>query len=154
LKSKKYLFKYLWSVLRHKWYTFVACREFGVTWLGIIHDLSKFTPAEFFPYAEHFYGGSEDDTAINEAFKTHIGRNKHHYQYWTKEVYNLKQPHGSITIPVPMPEKYVREMVADWIGAGKAYGNDSALEWYNENSRDILVLSETREIIEKLLEAT
>lgn len=53
--------KYLWYVIRHKWYVMLACFGYrkahtGMIWLGLLHDWSKFLPSEFFPYAEHFYG--------------------------------------------------------------------------------------------------
>lgn len=51
----KYL-KYLWYVIRHKWFVFLACCHRRMYWLGIIHDWSKLLPSEFFPYAKHFYG--------------------------------------------------------------------------------------------------
>ncbi len=51
----KYL-KYLWYVIRHKWYVFKVCCEYGMGWRGAVHVLSKFRPSEFFPYTEHFYG--------------------------------------------------------------------------------------------------
>jgi len=31
-----------------------------------------------------------------------------------------------------MPEKYQREMLADWYSAGRAYGNPNTAEWYLE----------------------
>ena len=41
--------------------------------------------------------------------------------------------------PIPMPEKYAREMVADWAGAGRAItGKWETLEWYEKNQEKIL----------------
>ena len=48
--------KYLKAVLKHKWFVFIECRKLGIPWLGVIHDLSKFLPSEFIPYARYFYG--------------------------------------------------------------------------------------------------
>lgn len=49
--------RYLWYVLRHKWYVFQAGRVLKVpVWQLLMHDLSKFTPAEWFPYVAYFYG--------------------------------------------------------------------------------------------------
>lgn len=47
---------YLWYVLRHKWFVFLECWRLGIPWLGVVHDMSKFTPGEWFPYVNHFYG--------------------------------------------------------------------------------------------------
>lgn len=46
-------FKY---VIRHKWYTLIECAKLGIFWRGIVHDLSKFSKAEWGPYVEWFYG--------------------------------------------------------------------------------------------------
>jgi hypothetical protein len=48
--------KYLWSMMRHKWFVFIEACKLGIPWLGLIHDLSKFAPSEFIPYARYFYG--------------------------------------------------------------------------------------------------
>jgi len=48
--------KYLWYVIRHKWYVGGECRRQGFIFCGLFHDWSKLLPSEFFPYAEHFYG--------------------------------------------------------------------------------------------------
>ena len=48
--------KYLWYVIRHKWFVFVECCKDGIAWQGLVHDLSKLRLSEFMPYATHFYG--------------------------------------------------------------------------------------------------
>lgn len=36
--------------------------------------------------------------------------------------------------PMPMPERYVREMVADWMGASRAYtGSWDMVDWLEKN---------------------
>ena len=49
-------FKYLSYVLRHRWFVFIECCKLGIPWRGLVHDLSKFIPSEFIPYARYFYG--------------------------------------------------------------------------------------------------
>jgi hypothetical protein len=91
----KYL-KYLWYVIKHKWFVFIECAKCGIIWRGIVHDLSKFRPSEFFAYANHFYGSKEPvrdktgyykptdtgDSAFDYAWFLHQKRNPHHWQYW------------------------------------------------------------------------
>jgi len=48
--------KYLKSQLRHKWFVFLECCKLRIPWLGIVHDLSKFTISEWRGYARYFYG--------------------------------------------------------------------------------------------------
>lgn len=58
-------------------------------------------------------------------------------------------------MPLEMPEKYVREMVADWYGAGRAIsGNWEAYKWYRENRSKIQLHPATRVLVEKHLEET
>lgn len=147
---KKYL-KYLVYVLKHKWFVFVECWKRGLIWQGITHDLSKFLPSEFIPYARYFYGDYPEYEAIkyeysgglyredierhfDMAWLKHIHRNPHHWQYWL-----LQEDDGPQKI-IPMPIKYLKEMVCDWIGAGKAItGKDNIDEWYSKNKENIKI---------------
>jgi hypothetical protein len=52
-----------------------------------------------------------------------------------------------------MPEKYVREMVADWFGAGKAItGKWGAKDWYQTKKDGIKLHPKTKALVEELLE--
>lgn len=52
--------QYLWYVMRHKWYVFVECCKDGIVWRGIIHDLSKFSRAEWGPYSTWIFGKRDE----------------------------------------------------------------------------------------------
>lgn len=160
--------KYLKSQLRHKWFVFLECCKLGIPWLGVIHDWSKFLPSEFIPYARHFYGNyphfqevkhiphlysgltKEDvDYQFNYAWLHHQHRNKHHWQRWMLTLDSSKK--DSKLRPLPIPEKYVKEMLADWMGAGRAYGNPDTLNWYKDHKDEILLHPDTREWVEGML---
>jgi len=64
----KYI-QYLSYVLRHRWFVFLECYKVGLVWQGIIHDLSKFLPSEFFPYANYFYGSSHNCLACEHMIR-------------------------------------------------------------------------------------
>lgn len=153
--------RYLSYVLRHKWYVFLECCKVGIPWRGIIHDLSKFSPAEWFPYARHFYGpGAKQrrdktgyykptdtgDPAFNIAWLHHANGNDHHWQWWTQ----VEDDQKSIKV-YPMSEAARKEMLADWRGAGKAQGKPDTFAWYQANKDKMLLHPETREWIEKAL---
>lgn len=157
-KKNKHLL-YLGYVLRHKWYVYQEGRKLG---LGrahlLLHDFQKFLPAEWFPYVETFYGakparfnGSYDHNQTSQAFDyawLHHQRlgGKHHWQYWL-QVYGL--PDGGTTVdPLPMPDRYRREMLADWRGAGRAQGNPDTRGWYEANKGKMILHPETRLWIE------
>lgn len=143
---------YLKYVLRHKWFVFVASRKTGSSlWLAAIHDMSKFSPSEWNPYAATFYkpDGSKqyDETdAFNIAWLRHQHRNPHHWQHWL-----LRMDRGD-TVAMEMPERYAREMVADWMGAGRAItGKWECAEWYAKNSGKIILHPNTRTLVERIL---
>jgi hypothetical protein len=55
---------------------------------------------------------------------------------------------------LPMPEHFVREMVADWMGAGRAItGRWEVGQWYAKNHATIQLHAETRALVHQLLKA-
>jgi hypothetical protein len=80
------------------------------------------------------------------AWLHHQKANKHHWQYWII-VYDSEPEKLEC---IPMPDKYRREMLADWIGAGKAIlGADAdTKKWYLKNRENIILHNETRRWIE------
>ena len=160
---KRYIV-YIRKVLIHKWFVFLACIKLGVPLhIAVLHDISKFGKHEFNQYATHFYDvngnrndvksthGDFDPKEQSEKFRYallhHQNNNKHHWNYWI--VIGNK---GSIN-PMPIPSVYLKEMVADWIGAGKAYTNKSnAKEWYEKEKGNMVLHERTKIEIEKLLE--
>lgn len=131
---------YLKYLLRHKWYVFKAGRMLGAPlWRLFVHDMSKFLPSEWMPYARSFYAedGSKQykpDLYFDNAWLGHQHRNKHHWQYWL-----LREDSGK-TKALEMPFDYMIEMICDWAGAGKAItGKWEVCEWYEKN-KDKIVL--------------
>lgn len=114
--------KYLKYVLRHKWYVLVEGRKLHVPiWQLILHDWSKFLPSEWFPYARTFYTQDgknhyQPGESFLVAWNHHEKRHKHHWQYWV-----LVMDSGDM-VPLPIPDRHRREMLADWRGAGRALG--------------------------------
>jgi len=74
---KKY-FEYLIYVLRHKWYVFIECCRVGIIWSGLTHDLSKFLPDEFIPYANYFYGNNKKKRDKTGYYKINNGVKSQH----------------------------------------------------------------------------
>ncbi len=143
-------FKY---VMRHKYFVFRACALTGASfWLGLIHDLSKFRPSEWVPYAHTFYAADgtnqyKPTVEFDIAWVKHQHRNPHHHQHWT-----LLNDDGTIEL-LPMPEKYVREMIADWIGAGMAiHGRNEVHGWFHANKSKMRLHKDTETLIYKVLQ--
>lgn len=139
--------KYLQSLLLHKWYVFLAGLKTGVPiWRLIVHDWSKFTPVEFIGYAKWIHGGIKDKLMWARAWHHHQRRNPHHHEFYILSWFgepNFYDEVGKktgtefITI-LPMPLTYVKEMVADWMGASKAYtGSWDMSEWLSQNGMNL-----------------
>ncbi len=137
--------KHLKTITHHKLLVMAGCFRVGLYWQGLCHDLSKYSPREFWTGAKYYQGnrspnGAErDQKGYSEAWMHHKGRNRHHYEYWTD-----MSPETLRYEAVPMPRKYLAEMVMDRIAAsktyqGKAYTDTSALI-YLENSAERLLM--------------
>lgn len=137
----RYIQHYL-TVITHKWQLIKIYYQLmgkgicdNVTPVQLLfHDVSKFSLLETrgysdkdsSPMAKHRFG---------LAWKNHIFKNKHHWQHW--HLPNTSKDMG--TIIFMMPDKYVEEMVLDWLAASKVYTNTDVLslsslddwEWFN-----------------------
>jgi hypothetical protein len=160
--------RYFSYIVRHKWFVFQAGRLTGASlWRLIKHDWSKFFPSEWMPYASYFYGEppartqsgrpnheltefqwrQESRARFNRAWLLHQHRNDHHWQHWV-----LRNDDGT-TECLEMPSHVAKEMLADWMGAGRAItGKWECAEWYAKNRDKIQLHPETRAFIEANLE--
>jgi hypothetical protein len=144
--------KYLKYVVRHKWFVLIACIKLKASLrLALLHDISKFRPSEWFDYAHTFYTSAgvsqyNESPGFKTAWLRHQHRNPHHWQYWL-----LHQDDGQ-DIPIEMPRRYAVEMLADWMGAGRAItGHWDYRDWYNKNKTKIVLHPNSRELVEKLM---
>jgi hypothetical protein len=152
--------QYLWYLLRHKWFVFYAGMfvTHAPFWRLVVHDWSKFMPSEWFPYVEKFYGDwrtraeklPEDDqmlAAFDRAWLHHIHLNAHHWQHWI-----LREDDGATKV-LQVPDAFLREMVADWMGAGRAItGKWEAKSWYQRNKHKIQLHRFSQGVAEALLD--
>ena len=110
-----------WQTIRvHRKWVRHYCHIAGITWRGITHDLSKYSPTEFFESARYWTGTHSPieevkrEKGVSRAWLHHRGRNTHHWAYWAD---NFSE--GFVIHPMPMDD-FV-EMVCDFLGAGRAY---------------------------------
>lgn len=117
--------KHFKTICKHKDIVFKECKQCGLFWQGLTHDLSKFTPTEFVSSAKYFQGNKspidaeKDERGYSLAWNHHKGHNPHHWEYWVDFDSNGK------VVAQKIPYKYVVEMICDWIGAGKTYNKDA-----------------------------
>jgi hypothetical protein len=150
--------EYLLVLCQHKYWVAVEGRKLGLGWWQLfVHDLSKLRPSELFGYAE--WKASQmaleaGGTLVNNRgfgmpwfLHTHK-RQKHHAQYW---VY-INDQTGTVD-PVEIPEKYCREMLADWRAAQMVrFGGTDVRFFYLTNRGRFLLHPTTRAWLEKQLE--
>jgi hypothetical protein len=148
--------QYLRYVVVHKWWVMVYCFRAGLYWRGLVHDLSKLLPSEFFPYARFFYvkkakvrdetgyykPTDTGDAAFDFAWLLHQKRNDHHWQWWI-----LPEDEGGVKV-LPMSETARVEMLCDWRGAGRALGTPDVVAWYRKNGHKMQLHDETRDWVE------
>lgn len=116
------------------------------------HDASKFTEAEYPHYARQFHGDKGDPHGFAMAWLHHIHHNPHHWQHWVFP--DGYAPAGSRSEGgvMPMPERYLREMVADWLGASLAYTDSWDMSpWLNRHLAEMKLHSETRTMLMEVL---
>ena len=116
----KNTFLHLKKILKHKYWVFYYCCKAGIPWRGIKHDMSKFSPIEFWESVRYYQGdrspidACKEDKGVSKAWMHHKGRNTHHYEYWQDNFDNGGHP-------IQMPYKDAVEMLCDYLGAGRAY---------------------------------
>jgi len=140
--------QHLKTITKHKWLVLDGCFRVGLYWQGLTHDLSKYSPTEFWVGARYYQGtrspnaAEREEKGYSEAWMHHKGRNRHHYEYWTD-----MSPVTRNYEAQPMPRRYLVEMVMDRRAAcmtyqGKNYTPASAYEYFAK-SRDRLLMHET-----------
>ncbi len=118
----KRFFGHLITITRHRHRVIAHCAKAGILWQGLFHDLSKYSPTEF-RQGVRFYSGvhspTEDERRMSGyslAWMHHKGRNRHHWEYWT-DYDAQKRAYAA----VPMPRRYLAEMICDRVAASKIY---------------------------------
>ena len=148
---------HLKTITHHRHLVMRGCFRMGLYWQGLTHDLSKYSPTEFWAGVRFFQGTRSPNTAEREtngyslAWMHHKGRNKHHHEYWTdysRETHRVE--------PVKMPLKYLIEMFCDRVAAckiyqGKNYTDGAPLAYYHRGRGKQIMHPETGAFLEKLL---
>ena len=146
------------TITHHRLLVMQGCFKVGLYWQGLTHDLSKYSITEFWNGARYYQGtrspnnAEREDKGYSEAWMHHKGRNRHHYEYWTD-----MNPQTRQYEPVPMPRKYLAEMVMDRRAAcmtyqGKNYTQASAYEYFAKSAERTRMHPQTRQELGYILE--
>jgi hypothetical protein len=147
---------HLKTVTKHRFYVFYYCCKAGIPIRGLLHDLSKFSPVEFWESVKYYQGTSspinacKKENGYSNAWLHHKGRNPHHYEYWQDNFDN-----GGV--PLEMPYEYVMEMICDFLAAGRAYnGKNFTYEkewnwWLEKISHPVAMHTKTKEFVNEVM---
>ena len=150
-------FSHLKTILKHKNAVFSHCCKAGIPFRGLMHDMSKFSPTEFFQGVKYYQGtrspneGERETNGYSVAWMHHKGRNRHHFEYWSDV-----SPVTKRYEPVEMPRKYLIEMFCDRVAAckiykGKDYTDDAALLYFLRAKDKRVIHPKTSDELEFLL---
>lgn len=148
----KNVLAHLKKIMTHRRWVRYYCFKAGLYWQGLTHDLSKYSPTEFWESVKYYQGTSspiiacKKDKGYSMAWFHHRGRNKHHWEYWVDDF-----DHGMI--PKLMPERYACEMFCDFLAAGRAYmGEDYSrqkeYDWWTEKRKIYVMHPAVRDFID------
>lgn len=149
------------TITHHRHLVCRYCFRLGLYRQGLLHDLSKYAPCEFWRGAKYYQGYRSPNDAerkrngVSLAWLHHKGRNRHHYEYWV----DMKGNRDATLEGKPMPTRYVVEMFCDRMAAskvyqGSAYTDASSLEYLRlEQSAkgEILMHPDTKALLERML---
>ena len=152
------IWRHYCTITKHRRLVRRHCFKIGLYWQGLTHDLSKYSPEEFWTGVRYYQGdrspnaAEREDVGYSRAWLHHKGRNTHHYEYWI-DISNHKEDG---LVGNKMPVRYVAEMICDRIAAcevykGKDYTSAAPLEYYEYTKKYITIHPRTRALLEKLL---
>ena len=156
--SLKKAYFHLITITRHRHLVIKHCNKAGILWQGLFHDLSKYSPKEFLAGATYYTDGTKSPNekereifGYSPAWLHHKGRNRHHFEYWT----DYSKEAGKV-IPVPMPKRFLKELLCDRVAAskiyqGKNYNDQHPLSYFLRGKDRRSINPETSQIIETFL---
>lgn len=148
------------TVARHRALVRRYCFRLGLYRQGLLHDLSKYAPVEFWRGAKYYQGFRSPNDAerrangVSLAWLHHKGRNRHHFEYWID--YCVREDGSVYMGGCRMPMRYVAEMFCDRIAAcrvylGEQYTDAAPYDYYIRSKGHIFIHPETGEEIGNML---
>ncbi len=116
------------TITHHRHLVQQYCFRLGLYYQGLTHDLSKYSPSEFWRGVKYYQGyrspndAERRENGVSLAWLHHKGRNRHHFEYWID--YCIADDGKVYMGGCKMPLKYVAEMFCDRIAACKVYQGD------------------------------
>ncbi len=149
--------KHFLTISKHRKTVICHCFKAGIPLRGLLHDISKYSPNEFFAGVKYYQGYRSPNEIQRELFGYssawlhHKGRNRHHFEYW-----NDVNPLTKRYEPVKMPIKYLKEMFCDRVAAskiyqGKNYTDSHPIDYFKRGTAADYMHKDTANMLEKWL---
>lgn len=124
--------RYFWAVFFHKCCILLAgirinkvlrSTSYRISYKRLfLHDLSKFSSAEFWPYADYFYGSKSNHFEFQQAWIHHVQHNDHHSEHFIENYPQFIDQLDKVPLKInPMPDDAILEMLADNLAATRSY---------------------------------
>lgn len=150
--------RHLHTVNHHRYLVMKHCFRVGLYQQGLLHDLSKYSPAEFWTGVKYYQGDrSPNDEERRQkgytaAWLHHKGRNRHHLEYWI----DYSQEGNHAMAGMRMPNRYVVEMFCDRMAASKTYRgaryrDSDPYDYYMRSKSHYILHPEVQRLLETLL---
>lgn len=132
--------KHLVLITKHRHQVLRNAIRCGIFFSALGHDLSKYSPTEFFKSAKYYSGNGspvyaerEVNGFYSEIAIHHTRRNKHHYEYWV-DIFR-----GKLILKI-IPYRYIMESVCDMLAASKTYNKkefsgNTVLKYFEEREK-------------------
>ena len=155
-----HILAHLHTINHHRFLVCRYCFRLGLYYQGLTHDLSKYSPREFWVGAKYFQGDRSPNDAerqangYSSAWLHHKGRNRHHLEYWTD--YGKKADGTMGIVGVEMPVKYVAEMFCDRLAASRVYRgaefqNEDPWKFFQHSKQHTILNAKTADLLESML---
>lgn len=117
-----------------------------------VHDDSKFSDNEFFPYLHHFYPTTKEEAKLEDEFDNavmlHVLNNRHHWNckdWIDPETGNLKGGFDENLYKI-----HTVERCCDWLAMAYQHG-EKPTEWWNANKETIKMPDYAVELTDEIL---
>lgn len=150
----KNVWRHLRKIQTHRKWVRHYCFALGLYWQGLVHDLSKYSPVEFWESVKYYQGTSspidaaKKDMGYSMAWLHHRGRNFHHYENWMDNF-------DKGGMPLIMPYKYFAEMVCDYLAAARAYQGENfsfaaEREWWDKKKEQCAMAEDNKRMLNNI----
>lgn len=118
---------HLHTIDTHRREVMKNCFACGLYEQGLTHDLSKYSPSEFWVSVKYFQGSrspymkEKQIKGYSLGWLHHKGHNRHHWEFWYDMI-------DGQWVPLKMPYRYVVEMACDRVAACKVYQKEKYTE--------------------------